>query len=73
VIASRCPRCSYRTKLIKFSPEKNATFDHIREESEEDSGIGIRKLCPTRWTIWEILQRALLEITVTWNSFVING
>ena len=39
------------TKLIKFSPKRNAAFDHIREESEEDSGMGIRKLCPTRWTV----------------------
>ena len=39
------------TKLIKFSPKRNAAFDHIREESEEGSGMGIRKLCPTRWII----------------------
>ena len=27
------------TKLIKFSPKRNAAFDHIREESEKDSGM----------------------------------
>ena len=39
------------TKLIKFSPKRNAIFDKIREEMEENSPIGVRSLCPTRWTV----------------------
>jgi len=32
------------TKLIKFSPKRNAIFDQIKEENaaEDDSGVGIR-------------------------------
>lgn len=36
------------TKLIKFSSKRDSTFSHIREESEEEYGPGIRKFCPTR-------------------------
>ena len=39
------------TKLIKFSPKRDSTLSHIREESEEECGPGIRKFCPTRWTV----------------------
>ena len=35
------------TKLIKFSPKRESALSHIRE----DSGPGIRKFCPTRWTV----------------------
>lgn len=37
------------TKLIQFSPKRNAQF---KISSEKDgSSIGIRKFCPTRWTV----------------------
>ena len=36
------------TKLVKFSPKRESAFSHIREESEEENGPGIRKFCPTR-------------------------
>ena len=41
------------TKLIKFSPKRNAAFDRIKSEAEDDSvaGVGIRTFCPTRWTV----------------------
>ena len=39
------------TKLIKFSPKRESAFSHIREESEEEHGPGIRRFCPTRWTV----------------------
>jgi len=39
------------TKLVKFSPKRNAIFDRIRSEEEDDSSIGIHTFCPTRWTV----------------------
>ena len=43
------------SKLIRFSPKRNAAFDRIKIENsaEEESGPshGIRSFCPTRWTV----------------------
>ena len=39
------------TKLVKFSPKRNAIFDRIRSEEEDGSSIGIRTFCSTRWTV----------------------
>lgn len=42
------------SKLIKFSPKRNAAFNRIKAEiADEDhgSGVGIRTLCPTWWTV----------------------
>ena len=39
------------TKLIKFSPKRNAIFDRIRSEDEDPSSVGIRTFYPTRWTV----------------------
>ena len=41
------------TKLVKFSPKRNAAFDRIKSEVVEEDGFvpGIRTLCPTRWTV----------------------
>ena len=41
------------TKLVKFSPKRNAAFDHIKTEVVEENGFatGIRTFCPTRWTV----------------------
>jgi hypothetical protein len=39
------------TKLIKFSPKRNAAFDRIKAEDEHSFGGGIRSFCPTRWTV----------------------
>ena len=53
------------TKLIKFSPKRNATFDRIRPEDEDPSSIGIQTFCPTRWT----MRGDLIEsIIINYNS-----
>ena len=44
------------TKLIKSSPQRDAIFHEHKAELENDSSsssitVGIRVLCPTRWTI----------------------
>ena len=43
------------SKLIRFSPKRNAAFNRIKIENpaEEESGPshGIRSFCPTRWTV----------------------
>ena len=43
------------SKLIRYSPKRNAAFDCIKVENltEEHIGssIGIRAMCPTRWTV----------------------
>ena len=44
------------TRLIKFSPKRNAAFDRIKSSSEDDAclnrnPIGIRTFCHTRWTV----------------------
>ena len=42
------------SKLIKFSPKRDAAFDRIKATiAKEDSGtgVGIRTFCPTRWIL----------------------
>ena len=43
------------TKLIKYSPRREAIFRILKEEKhfeiENDNSTGIRVLCPTRWTV----------------------
>ena len=41
------------SKLVKFSPKRNAAFDRIKAEVVEEDGFapGIRTFCPTRWTV----------------------
>ena len=38
------------TKLLKFSPRRDALFDTLKKELAPDT-MGIRVLCPTRWTV----------------------
>ena len=38
------------TKLIKFSPQREAILREVKEELNSKS-VGIRALCPTRWTM----------------------
>ena len=38
------------SKLVKFSPKRNAVFDKLKEELSPDTP-GFRVLCPTRWTV----------------------
>ena len=43
------------SKLIKFSPKRNAVFDCIKASSDDHDGsstsMGIRSFCPTQWTV----------------------
>ena len=39
------------TKLIKYSPCRNALFQNLKSELTPDT-LGICVLCPTRWTVW---------------------
>ena len=42
------------SKLIRFSPKRNAAFDRIKVEvsaDEEGYTMGIRAFCPMRWTV----------------------
>ena len=39
------------TKLVKFSPKRNAAFDRIKPVEEHSFGGSIRSFCPTRWTV----------------------
>ena len=41
------------TKLVKFSTKRNSVFDWIKTEVVEEDGfaLGIRTLCPTRYTV----------------------
>jgi len=41
------------SKLIKFSPKRNAAFDQIKvgNTDEQASLAGIQTFCPTRWTV----------------------
>ena len=42
------------SKLVGFSPKRNAAFDRIKVEvpaDEEGYTMGIRVFCPTRWTV----------------------
>ena len=38
-------------KLIKKSHRRDAVFQNVRKQLHEDANIGIRVLCPTRWTV----------------------
>ena len=53
------------TKLIKFSPKRNAAFDKIKAEEGDDndlvSRIGIQSFCPTRWTVRGASITSILE------------
>ena len=39
------------TKLIKYSPRREAIFRAFKDNSPADTSPGIRVLCPTRWTV----------------------
>ena len=62
------------TKLIKFSPRRNALFDRIKADvaEEDSSGVGIRTFCPTRWTVRGNSIGAILEnfniLTQLWEE-----
>ena len=41
------------TRLIKFSPKRNAAFNRIKSSHQDDDypTVGIRTFCHTRWTV----------------------
>lgn len=41
------------TKLVKFSPKRDSEFKKLSQEDDDENwgGGGIRKFCPTRWTV----------------------
>lgn len=38
-------------QLIKYSPKCQITLENIQKQQEHSSTLGIRTLCPTRWTV----------------------
>ena len=51
------------SRLIKFSPKRNAAFDKIKTEiaSDESPIGGIRTFCPTRWTVRGNAVKSILQ------------
>ena len=53
------------SKLIRFSPKRNDTFNRIKVENpaEEEPGTshGIRSFCPTRWTVHGDAIKSILD------------
>ena len=50
-ILKDCLEVAYEiTKLIKYSPKREGIFRSLKESISPDS-VGIRVLCPTRWTV----------------------
>jgi len=41
------------SRLVKFSPKRNAAFDKIRAANEDynQSPVGLKTFCHTRWTV----------------------
>ena len=65
------------TKLIKFSPKRNAFFDRIKQEhAEDESGVGIRSFCRTRWTVRGESIGSILEnyniLNEVWNECLLD-
>ena len=48
-------------QLIKYSPKHQVTLENIKKQQEQFSTLGIRTLCPTRWTI----RTGAMQATVT--------
>jgi len=59
------------TKLIKFSPCRNAIFAHAKESLAPDT-CKIRSLCPTRWTVRADALKNIIEnyqvLQETWDE-----
>ena len=52
------------SKLINFSPKRNAAFDHIKADIPEEEAhtvVVIRSFCPTRWTVHGDLISSILD------------
>ena len=49
------------SKLIKKSPKRSALFEKLKQELASET-IGVRVLCPTRWTVRAASLQSILEI-----------
>ena len=65
------------TKLIKFSPKREAIFRAFKQENDlesNSSSIGIIVLCPTRWTVRADTLFGILEnysaLMHTWDEAI---
>ena len=64
------------TKLIKFSPKREAIFRAFKQENDlaSSSSIGIRVLCSTRWTVSADSLFSILEnysaLIHTWDEAI---
>ena len=63
------------TKLIKYSPRREAVFREIKECHEAAVGnhsVGIRVLCPTRWTVRAKVLKSIINnysiLQSTWDE-----
>ena len=68
------------TKLIKFSPKRETIFRSFKQENDlesNSSSIGIRVLCPTRWTVRADSLSSILEnysaLIHTWDKLLFNS
>lgn len=59
------------TKLIRFSPRRNAIFANVKQSLAPDTP-GIRQLCPTRWTVRADALKSIIEnyqvLQETWDE-----
>ena len=65
------------TKLIKYSPRREAIFQKIKDSLPVESsgtGAGIRVLCPTHWTVRAVSLKSILDnfsvLQETWEKAV---
>ena len=49
------------TKLIKYSPRRDAIFLRLKDTLPSSSAPGIRVLCPTRWTVRADSLKSVME------------
>ena len=63
------------TKLIKYLPRREATFQKVKESLPSESpstGAGIRVLCPTRWTVTAVSLKGAIDnfdvLKDTWDK-----
>ena len=68
------------TKLIKFSPRREAIFRDLKAESDfasKNRAAGIRVLCPTRWTVRADSLLSILSnysvLLSTWDDILITS
>ena len=60
------------TKLIKYSPRRDGIFQRLKETLPSGSTVGIRILCPTRWTVRAESIKSILAnydvLKMTWDE-----